>query len=864
MKHPILPILLTAGLLVACSGQKKTTNNSPTGNTGSGSTSTDAAPAKEPAWAPKAPKYAYQPSRERQFDLLHTQLDVRFDWAKTHLLGVATLTLKPYFFPQKNLVLDAKGFEVHKVGIVRGPVKYELKYDYDGAKLNIDLGKQYAATDTLQIIIDYTAKPNEVNAQGSAAIQGAKGLYFINADKSDPSKPQQIWTQGETEASSCWFPTIDAPNERGTQEIAMTVEKRFVTLSNGVMISSKENGDGTRTDVWRQSLPHAPYLAMMAVGEFAVVKDTPWRGREVSYYVEPEFAPYAKLIFGNTPEMLEFYSNRLGVEYPWEKFSQVVVRDFVSGAMENTTAVVHFGALQHNSREHLDATYEGIIAHELFHHWFGDLVTCESWSNLPLNESFATYGEYLWDEHKYGWNEASATLDESRSGYLAESQGKREQLIRYRYEDKEDMFDGHSYNKGGAVLHLLRNEVGDDAFFASLQRYLSKNAYTDGEIDELRMAFEEVTGRDMHWFFDQWFLSPGHPELSVEYSSDKVGQVSARVRQNQDLRYMPTYNLPITFESFADGKATRHSFRMTTLDTTYVLNTGGAAQYVCFDPDKVLLARISEKRPKEEYVAQLENGKGYMLKHQAMEQLMGSMDNEQVASAMLNVTHDKFWRLRRGAFNKLEFYTGATLRPQIRKAAAEAVMGDSSAAVRGAALDVLMAVRAEAHDPAIAAEIIPALEKAMGDSSYSVQSRAWKAMVTIRKDETLAKVRAMGEVKDPKTAQMIAGVLMTARAPESVDFIKAQMPKWQNNYGKYSLLIELGDFLETADATTQQSGINLLMDEGANNATTLIRLGALRALAAFKDRAEVNAFFVERKEKDTSDRVKQYLGSLLK
>ncbi len=861
MKQRFLPILLAASLLASCSGQKKTANNA---NTNTTTTGTGTTAVKEPAWAPKAPLYPYQPSRERKFDLLHTQLDVRFDWAKTHLLGVATLSLKPYCYPESKLVLDAKGFDVHKVGIVRGPVKYELKYEYDGAKLSIDLGKEYTAADTLKIIIDYTAKPNELEAQGSAAIQGAKGLYFINPDKSDPSKPQQIWTQGETEASSCWFPTLDAPNERATQEIAMTVDKNFVTLSNGLMVSSKDNGDGTRTDVWRQSLPHAPYLAMMAVGEFAVVKDTPWRGREVSYYVEPEYAPYAKLIFGNTPEMLEFYSNRMGVEYPWEKFSQIVVRDFVSGAMENTSAVVHFGALQHNSREHLDATMEGIIAHELFHHWFGDLVTCESWSNLPLNESFATYGEYLWDEHKYGWDEASATLDDSRAGYLGESQGKREQLIRYQYEDKEDMFDGHSYNKGGAVLHLLRSEVGDDAFFGSLKLYLSRNAYTDVEIDELRLAFEDVTGRDMHWFFDQWFLSPGHPELSVEYTANGTTQVTAQVRQKQDLRYMPVYDLPIEFETYVNGKAVRHTFRMNTLDTTYVLNTGGAHQYISFDPDKVLLARISEKRTKEETIAQLRLGKGYMLKQEALEQLVGSMDNVQAVSAVLETTQDKFWLLRRAAFNKLEFYGGTELRPQIRKAAIAAVMGDSMAAVRGAALDVLMAVRSELKDPAISAEVTPALEKAMSDSSYSVQSRAWKAMVSIHREETLAKVKAMGEVKDPKTAQMIAGVLMTAKAPEAVGFIQAQLPKWQNNYGKYGLLVELGEYLKTADAATQQSGIDLLKGEAAKNGTTLIRLGALRAMASFKDRPEVNAFLVERKEQDTSDRVKQYLNTLLK
>ena len=184
-----------------------------------------------------------------------------------------------------------------------------------------------------------------------------------------------------------------------TQEIKITVGSRYVTLSNGLLLSSKPNGDGTRTDYWKQTLPHAPYLAMMAIGEFAVVKDK-WKGIDVDYYVEPAYEPHAKAIFGETPAMLDYYSDVLKLPYAWEKYSQVVVRDYVSGDMENTTATIHGEFLHRTDRELLDGDNERIIAHELFHHWFGDLVTCESWSNLPLNESFATYGEYMWLEHR--------------------------------------------------------------------------------------------------------------------------------------------------------------------------------------------------------------------------------------------------------------------------------------------------------------------------------------------------------------------------------------------------------------------------------------------------------------------------------
>ncbi|MBL4623709.1 MAG: M1 family metallopeptidase, partial [Flavobacteriales bacterium] len=418
----------------------------------------------------------YQPAETRTFDLLHTKLDVRFDWEKQYLNGQAELLVTPWFYPTNKLVLDAKGFDLHVVALQNKTGVKELEYEYDGLEIAIELDTTYSRNDTFKIYIEYTAKPNELAKGGSSAITSDKGLYFIDPLDKDPEKPSQIWTQGETEASSCWFPTIDIPSEKMTQEISITVQEKYITLSNGELVYQTENGDGTRTDVWTMKKQHAPYLAMMAIGEFSIIKDT-WRDSiEVNYYVEKEYAPYAQQIFGKTPEMLECFSTVLGVDYPWYKYHQIVVRDYVSGAMENTSAVIHGGFVQQTSREMIDENNEDIISHELFHHWFGDLVTCESWSNLPLNESFATYGEYIWREYKYGREPADYHLQEMLSDYLRESQGSQEDIIRYYYDDKEEMFDGHSYAKGGRVLHMLRKEVGDDAFYTSLQHYLTKHA----------------------------------------------------------------------------------------------------------------------------------------------------------------------------------------------------------------------------------------------------------------------------------------------------------------------------------------------------------------------------------------------------
>jgi len=342
---------------------------------------------------------SYNSSYKRLNDLLHTKLDLQFDWAKEQVNGIATITATPLARAQKVLELDAKNFNLHSVQTIDGK---DMNYEYVDNVIYINLGRAYQPEEEYQVQINYTANPTIGSDGGSAAITSDQGLFFINPTGEDPFKPQQIWTQGETEWNSRWFPTIDKPNERCTQEVILTVEDRFETLSNGLKISSKKNGDGTRTDHWKMDMPHAPYLFAIVIGEYAVVQER-WKDISVDYYVEPPHEKDAKAIFPHTTEMLAFFSNKLGLDYPWPKYSQAVVRDYVSGAMENTTAVIFGEFMQDDARALVGNSYsEQIVAHEMFHHWFGDYVTCESWSNLTMNEGFANYSEYLWIEHKHG------------------------------------------------------------------------------------------------------------------------------------------------------------------------------------------------------------------------------------------------------------------------------------------------------------------------------------------------------------------------------------------------------------------------------------------------------------------------------
>lgn len=348
--------------------------------------------------ANKADYALYRGSATRVWDIINTNLALSFNLNEKTANGTATLTLHPYFYATDTLVLDAKSMQIDSVALINGP---KPTYTYEDDSLTIRFAKKFRNTDTIQLLIKYKAMPYAESSGGSKAISDDRGLYFVNTDHKIPGQPVQIWTQGESEANSHWIPTIDKPNERFTTEIALTVPDSFVTLSNGYLISQEKEANNLRTDTWLMNKPIQTYAVMLAIGNFSIIKDA-WHNREVNYYVEPDYAPYARAMFNNTPEMMQHFSDITGMLYPWNKYSQVVVRDYVSGAMENTSASLFGEFMNEDLREIKDFDFEDVVSHELFHQWFGDYVTAESWSNLTLNESFADYGEILWRRYKYG------------------------------------------------------------------------------------------------------------------------------------------------------------------------------------------------------------------------------------------------------------------------------------------------------------------------------------------------------------------------------------------------------------------------------------------------------------------------------
>ncbi|NBP04612.1 MAG: M1 family peptidase [Bacteroidetes bacterium] len=537
----------------------------------------------------------YRAARYSDWDLQHTNLYVSFDFAKKQLNGEAEITMKLHFYETDSIVLDAKNMDIESVQIKLNGNWQTANFTYpDSLKLVIKPGITFTSANPIaNLRIKYTAKPYAAEVEGGSAITQDRGLYFINPDGSDPLKPRQIWTQGETESNSRWFPTIDAPNQKMTQRICMTIPDSMVSLSNGLKISIQKNNSGTRTDCWEQKLPHAPYLAMMAIGDWAEIQDK-WRDKPVTYLVEKLYASRAKQIFGKTPEMMEFFSTYTGVDFPWDKYSQVVVRDFVSGAMENTSATVHMENLQTTEEEYRDETYEDYVSHELFHHWFGDLVTAESWSNITLNESFATYGEYLWREHKYGKAKADELLEEFRLYTRLNDVmgGADKKLVRYQYHRYDDVFDVVSYQKGALILHMLRQEIGDAAFREGMKKYLTDNRFRAAEVDHLRLAMEAVTGRDLHPFFNQWYFTGNQPEINVSSSWDSINK-TIRFDIDQTQNHRNTYVLKTKILFTIKGKTHIQPVVINKRNQSFTFPLSEQPKFWLLDPDNQLLCKIN-------------------------------------------------------------------------------------------------------------------------------------------------------------------------------------------------------------------------------------------------------------------------------
>lgn len=710
---------------------------------------------------------------EKLFNLIHTRLDLTPDWDNRQLHGTAHITVSPHFYPQNVLILDAVEFDIIKLGLSTDTMDFELSYQYtDKQKLEIDLNAIYLKNDTLTIYVEYKTNTYNLSLETMAANRFRRGLYFVNPANESPYQPRQLWTQGQSVYASYWFPTIDAPNQRTTQEVYITVEPELQTLTNGVLQFSYENPDGTRTDYWLKEKPHAPYLFALIIGEYAIVHDR-WKNIDIDYYVEPFYEEYARDIFGVTPEMISFYSELFGIDYPWSKYHQITVRNFTAGAMENTGAVVYFDRVQRTAKELKDFNYERIIAHELVHHWFGNLVTFRSWSNLALSESFASIGEHWWNEHKYEAAYTEYQLDRMLNIYLQEANRKQLAVVRDYYFHPSELFDRHSYQKGGRILHMLRHYLGDDAFFAGLNFYLNDRKYNSADLHHLRLAMEEISGRDLKWFFEQWFFQPGHPLLQIKSHFDaKKNEMQIFATQYQDFDRIPLYNLHTEIDFYFNGKSERHSIELSKVKDTLRFTLSSEPEYFVFDPEYVLLAQILEEKKSREWFSQFMNSNHYVSKSNAAQQIILQQNKFSADSMMMFINtwlEDPFERHRESALKSLDkihiFSVGNW--DYLNHKVMFMSVNDESPLVRTEAINYLMLQKDDKY--------LPLYEDAMRDESYMVIAAALNAISSLDTSKALEYSYQFEDSYNSGIIQIVARVYVNLANDDKSVFFEKQI-----------------------------------------------------------------------------------------
>ena len=533
------------------------------------------------------PNTPRQYERSRPFTVRHLFLDLELDVRKKSVSGVATLDIERVAEGAREIALDAVGFELGEVELESAGTFRRVEHEYDGDRLVIGgLG----AVDRGRIRIRYSATPK-------------RGLYFLEPDAKVKSRPRQVWSQCEDEDARHWFPCLDKPHVKMTTELRVRAPAGWVVLSNGDCIDEPKRGSRARVFHFRLDQPHPAYLVTLVAGEFAIVEDRPartGRGRKipVSYYVPRSRKGDAKRSFGDTPHMIEHFSKLLGVDFPFGRYSQVVVSDFFFGGMENTTATTLYEHALLDARATIDATTNDLVAHELAHQWFGDYVTCRDWSHAWLNEGFATYFEHLEREDRLGRDEYDWGIGVDRDTYLEEARDRYVRPIVSRdYREPMDLFDRHLYEKGGLVLHMLRRQLGDEVFWRGVKLYLERHAHGIAETNDLMRAFESVSGEALERFFDQWVYRPGHPDLKVTIGWDD-GLLSVRVKQRQKGNDVATFAFPLeVLVQARSGKSELHRKDVTEATDVLLVRLSERPAFVVFDPELSVIADVSLEAP---------------------------------------------------------------------------------------------------------------------------------------------------------------------------------------------------------------------------------------------------------------------------
>jgi len=662
------------------------------------------------------PPTQYIPAHD--YDQRNIKLDLRFDWEHEQAIGTATITLAPLVKDLRQIDFDAAYMTVSSVKLSSGGT-LNFAYDATREKLSVALDRPYQPVEEFTVIISYHTNQPPLEKRSNL---GGGGLNFIKPRPDDPTRPRQIWSQGEAEFNHLWFPCFDHPSDFATSEMVATVEKPLSVISNGKLVEVRENSDGTRTFDWKIDEPHATYLTSIIVGDFAPVTGE-YDGIPIITNVYSNEVQEGKVTAARLPEMVRFFSEKTGVKYPYAKYAQTTVRDF-GGGMENISATTQTDNMIHDARTELDATSDGLQSHELAHQWFGDLITCRHWSDIWLNESFATYFQAMWDEHSLG-HDAFLYLDvraNKESYYETWARGQRRPIVTKNYSEPDAVFDTYAYPRGGAVLHMLRTILGEDNWWRSINHYLTKYAHQPVETEQFRIAIEETTGQPMDWFFEQWLYKMGHPIFRVTQDYDPAKK-SLTLTVTQEQRPDPESQYPqvVYFQTPVDIEiATASDTRIERVqiaakeEQTFTLAVDSEPLLVNFDYGDMLIKELIFNKTTGQLVYQLAHDQDVLGRIWALQQLATRMndtktaggDRQSIIKAIADTaTNDEFWGTR------LEAVTSLTGSKEAKDTLLTATR-DKNARVRARAVSALAATK----DPSLAT----VYQQFLNDPSYAV------------------------------------------------------------------------------------------------------------------------------------------------
>lgn len=642
--------------------------------------------------------------RSRTIDTKNILIDLSFDWEKEQAIGNEVITLA-CFAECSNFSLDAAEMTIDSVSLDGGAaLKFAYDETADNDNLKITLDRTYPAGQDLKVRIAY--KTHYVNkASGDTAIGSfGRGLRFIKPTPDNPNKPRQIWSQGESEFNRYWFPSYDTPNDFRTTELRATVAKPFYVVSNGKLVSTKDNPDGTRTFDWKMDQPYANYLTSIVVAETTpVVQD--FDGTPVYNFGYTNETKEVAATTKNLPATIRFFSEITGVRYPYPKYSQAFVEDF-GGGMENISATTQIEEMIHDDRELLDQDSESLQSHELAHQWFGDYVTCRDWGQIWLNESFATYMQAMWDEKLKGHEEfLYSDIRSNHDSVLGTwNQGNRRPIVTKYYDNKDAMFDTYAYPGGGSVLHMLRKHLGDKLFFKALNHYLTVNAHQPVSTEDLRQAIEESTGQSMDWFFDEWLYKMGHPIFDIKQSyDDATKKLTLNVKQTQKIDVNNAFPQTEFFQSYVDVEIDNKVERVwlkPQAENVFTFDSATKPKLVNFDYESTLLKEMTFEKSTDDLLYQMANDKDVLARRWAMGELEKKAKNEAdkgriVTALITSAEKDPFWRIRRAALSVIANIFSPDPRPGQERPAAN-LPADVEQAVRGLTKDKQSLIRGEA------------------------------------------------------------------------------------------------------------------------------------------------------------------------